>query len=91
MLANLFKLYDHNPMPGEGERRATNIRDERLPNKNYFGLIVRTLLKCTQEIAVKGKNKQLPGLSAKKPEGNEKDKKKDPGKDDKKNKKDKDN
>lgn len=76
LLANMLKLYDHNPMPGEAERKAVNIRDERLPNKNFFGLVVRTMLKCTQEIALKGKNKTLPGLGAKKPEDDKKDEKK---------------
>jgi hypothetical protein len=90
LLANLLKLYDNNPMPGEAERKATNIRDERLPNKNYFGLVVRTLLKCTQEIAVKGDNKNLPGMTAKKPEDDKKDDKKEDKKEDKKDKKKKD-
>ncbi|MES2647388.1 MAG: hypothetical protein V4717_10965 [Bacteroidota bacterium] len=67
LLANMLKIYDHNPMPGEAERKAINIRDERLPNKNFFGLVVRTMLKCTQEIALKGKNKTLPGMTAKTP------------------------
>lgn len=77
LLANLFKLYDNNPMPGEAERKASNIREERLPNKNYFGLIVRTLLRCTQEIAIKGENKSLPGMTANKPGNDKKDKKDD--------------
>lgn len=66
-LANMLKIYDNNPVPGEPERKAINIRDQRLPEKNFFGLIVRTLLKCTQEITLKGKNKELPGLSGKQP------------------------
>ena len=76
-------------MPGEAERKASNIREERLPNKNYFGFIVRTLLRCTQEIAIKGENKSLPGMTANKP-GDDKKNKKDDKKDDKKDRKKKD-
>ena len=90
LLANLLKIYDHNPMPGEAERKATGIKFQRLPNKNFFGLVVRTLLECAQQIALKGKNKELPGLSGKKPDNKDDNKKDDSKNDDsKKNKKDK--
>jgi hypothetical protein len=62
LLANMLKLYNDNPMPGKEERKAVNIRDPRTPRKNFFGQVCQTLLKCAQEIAVKGDNKNLPGV-----------------------------
>jgi hypothetical protein len=70
MLANVLKLYSSNPESGEQERKATGIKEQRIPTKNFFGLVIRTLLSCTQEIALKGKNKTLPGLGGKKQENN---------------------
>lgn len=75
LLANLAKLYNHNPMPGKEERKAIRVTNRRIPYKNYFGLVVSTLLKCTQEIAIKGENKQLPGLGADTPSPGRKTKK----------------
>ncbi|MES2776103.1 MAG: hypothetical protein V4722_18140 [Bacteroidota bacterium] len=62
LLANLIKIYPANPMPGEQERVARGIRNPRIVTKNLFGYAVFTLLKCVQEIAIKGKNKTLPGM-----------------------------
>jgi hypothetical protein len=92
-LANLIKIYDHNPMPGEPERKAINIREQRIPEKNFFGFVIKTLLTCVQQIALKGDEKKLPGLSGKpgdKDDKKDKDKKeeKKDKKDDKKDKKD---
>jgi hypothetical protein len=84
-LANLIKIYDNNPMPGEPERKAINIREQRIPEKNFFGFVIKTLLTCVQQIALKGDEKKLPGLS-----GNPNDKKdKEDKKDKKEEKKDK--
>lgn len=83
MLANLLKLHSANPEQGEQERTATGIKEQRNPAKNFFGFVIRTMLACTQEIAVKGKNKSLPGMGGKK-EGDKKDGAKNDDKDNKK-------
>lgn len=62
LLANMIKLYPENPVSGEPERVAKGIKNPRTVTKNFFGYAVFTLLKCAQEIAVKGKNKTLPGM-----------------------------
>lgn len=89
LLANLLKLHSSNPEEGEAERKAIGIREPRIPTKNFFGLVIKTLLTCTQEIAVKGKNKSLPGLGGKKPDEKQEDKKEDKKKDDDKKKEEK--
>ncbi len=61
-VANLFKIYDDNPMPGKEERKAINYREARIKEKNFFGIITHNMLGCVQQIVLKGKNKTLPGM-----------------------------
>ena len=64
-LANLIKLYPDNPIQGEPERVAKGIKTQRITTKNFFVLVCFGMLNCAQEIVVKGKNKNLPGLTKK--------------------------
>ncbi|MES2795777.1 MAG: hypothetical protein V4683_07425 [Bacteroidota bacterium] len=66
MLANLFVHNDN--LPDENERKAINIKEKRITNKNFFNLICKTLISCLVQIVVKGDSdkKNLASRASKK-------------------------
>ena len=51
-LVNKLVVYPDNPMKDK-ERRAMNIRTERVPNKSFFNLVWKTLYASVKDITIR--------------------------------------
>lgn len=51
-LVNKLVVYPDNPLNGK-ERKAINIRTDRIPNKSFFNLIWKTLFASVKDIAIR--------------------------------------
>ncbi len=59
-------LLNNENLSGITERKAINIVHKRLPYKNYFGIICKTLINCITKIVLKENKKNLTKMAKKK-------------------------
>jgi hypothetical protein len=52
LLVNKLGVYPDNPMK-DRERKAVNIRTERIPTKSFFNLVWKTLYASAKDIAIR--------------------------------------